>query len=139
MLHTLFTLFPASETPTNAFEPIPLRRFLVYFVVPHVITTLIAQDHQTSNFSNAHGILVESSDAGELINPEDDNDNELEEINRLTSFTLKRFNFHTSKGLGERPTQQENRSRENDAAGALVALQQAGKLPEAHNEVCVAT
>jgi len=76
--------------------------------------------------------MVESSDAGELINPED-NDNEVDEINWRTMLTLKRFNFHASDGLKQ--PNQENQSRENDAARALLALQQKCKPSGAQDEV----
>ncbi|KAI6137737.1 hypothetical protein BKA82DRAFT_4369575 [Pisolithus tinctorius] len=108
VMHTLLQLFPPT-TSTDAFQPLSLLQYLTYFVIPHVVCRFIAQDFSLLSTMPAHSIMVESNDVGKLINPERDDDDELDQIKRATTFTLKQRNL-------------EGRTI-HDAAKALVALQ----------------
>ncbi|KAI6149685.1 hypothetical protein BKA82DRAFT_4014184 [Pisolithus tinctorius] len=110
IMHTLLQLFPPT-TSTDAFQPLSLLQYLTYFVIPHVVCRFIAQDFGLLSTMPAHSIMVESNDVGKLINPEHDDDDELDQIKRATTFALKQRNL-------------EGRTI-HDAAKALVALQYA--------------
>ncbi|KAI6001304.1 hypothetical protein EDD15DRAFT_2361664 [Pisolithus albus] len=107
VMHMLLQLFPLT-TPTDAFQPLSLMQYLSYFVTPHIFCQLIAEDYGGATTINAQKIMYESSDVGELVNPECDDDDELDQIKCKTTLALRK---RTSDG---RTTQ--------DAASALVAL-----------------
>ncbi|KAI6024553.1 hypothetical protein EDC04DRAFT_2516921, partial [Pisolithus marmoratus] len=69
IMHTLLQLFPPT-TSTDAFQPLSLLQYFSYFVVPHIACQLIAEDFSISTTTSAYKLMVESSDVGELINPE---------------------------------------------------------------------
>ncbi|KAI5981452.1 hypothetical protein EDD15DRAFT_2203956 [Pisolithus albus] len=107
VMHMLLQLFLLT-TPTDAFQPLSLMQYLSYFVTPHIFCQLIAEDYGGATTINAQKIMYESSDVGELVNPECDDDDELDQIKCKTTLALRK---RTSDG---RTTQ--------DAASALVAL-----------------
>ncbi|KAH0828634.1 hypothetical protein J3R83DRAFT_2978 [Lanmaoa asiatica] len=88
VMHTLLHLF-RRNVPTNAFQPLPVMHYLCYFVVPHVVARLICQDYNTSMLMNGCNIMEASSDIGELINPERDDDSELDCINQKTTVMFR--------------------------------------------------
>ncbi|KAI5997185.1 hypothetical protein EDC04DRAFT_2585189 [Pisolithus marmoratus] len=108
IMHTLIQLFPLT-TLTDAFQPLSLRQYFAYFVIPHIACRLIAEDLSISATMNAYKVMVESSNVGELINPERDDDNELDLIKHRTMLVLRQ------RALGGRTI--------HDAAKALVSLQ----------------
>ena len=83
VMHILLQLFRCN-TPTDAFHPLPLMHYMCYFMVPHVIMHLICQDYNTSVLMNGYNIMEASSDVGELINLEHDDDSKLNYINQKT-------------------------------------------------------
>ncbi|KAI5984002.1 hypothetical protein EDD15DRAFT_2375721 [Pisolithus albus] len=107
VMHMLLQLF-LPTTPTDTFQPLSLMQYLSYFITPHIFCQLIAEDYGGATTINAQKIMYESSDVGELVNPECDDDDELDQIKCKTTLTLRK---RTSDG---RTTQ--------DAASALVAL-----------------
>lgn len=107
VMHTLLQLFPPT-TPTDAFQPLSFLQYLSYFITPHIFCQLIAEDYGGVTTVNAQKIMYESSDVGELVNPERDDDDELDQIKRKTTLALR------NRTLDGRTTQ--------DAANALIAL-----------------
>ncbi|KAI6153204.1 hypothetical protein BKA82DRAFT_3940365, partial [Pisolithus tinctorius] len=81
VMHTLLQLFPPTMS-TDAFQPLSLLQYLTYFIIPHVVCRFISQDFGLLLTMPAHNIMVESNDVGELINPEHDDDDELDQIKR---------------------------------------------------------
>ena len=76
-MHTLLGLFPAQKLEGgHAFSPLPNHYFFSYFLVPHVVASLIADDFATT-ISNGHSDMIESSNPSKLVNPERDDDDEL--------------------------------------------------------------
>ncbi|KAH0826086.1 hypothetical protein J3R83DRAFT_11684 [Lanmaoa asiatica] len=119
VLHTLSQLFPLRNTTTDAFHPLPILHYLSYFIVPHVISRLIAQDCKKTTDISAYGIMVASSDAGEHINPDRDDDPEIDMINHKTTIALKRAAVDR---------QQDSEDLETVAAKALVCLRRGGEV-----------
>ncbi|KAI5995020.1 hypothetical protein EDD15DRAFT_2365927 [Pisolithus albus] len=112
ILHILLQLFPPN-TPTDAFQPLSLWQFFTYVVVPHTVCQLIVEDFNLTTTINAYKLMVESSDVSELINPDCDDDDELDRIKHMTTLALKQRISHGGTV--------------HDAAKALVALQYSKK------------
>ncbi|KAI5994937.1 hypothetical protein F5J12DRAFT_962200 [Pisolithus orientalis] len=110
VMHMLLQLFPPM-TSTDAFQPLSLLQHLTYFIIPHVVCQFIAQDFGLLSTMPTHNIMVESNDVGELINPEHNDDDELNQIKRAMTFALKQRNLEGQTI--------------HDAAKALVTLQYA--------------
>lgn len=89
IMHTLLQLFPPSSTTTDAFKPLPLLHYFSYFLVPHIISRFICEDCKKGSQICAYSIMTASSDAGESINPERDDDDEVDTINHRTTVALK--------------------------------------------------
>ncbi|KIK97908.1 hypothetical protein PAXRUDRAFT_69947, partial [Paxillus rubicundulus Ve08.2h10] len=79
IMHTLLGLFPIQTTSTNAFKPLSHFHFFTYFLVPHIAAKLIAEDYKTT-IANGYSHMTASSDVGALLNPENDEDAELDNI-----------------------------------------------------------
>lgn len=102
----------APESSDNAFHPLPILHYLSYFVVPHVICRLVAQDCGNSSDVSAFSIMEASSDAGEHIHLDRDDDDEIDTINHRTTIALKRT-----------AVDKQRDDLETVAAKALVSLQ----------------
>ena len=111
-MHTLSQLFPLRNTTTDAFHPLPILHYLSYFVVPHIISRLITQDCGKSSDMSTYSIMEASSDAGEHINPDQDDDPEIDMINHKTTIVLKRA-----------AVDKQREDLEMVAAKALISLQ----------------
>jgi len=74
-------MFNPHTTPDNAFWPLDFLNFSHYFLVPYVAHHLIADDLKCS-LSDAYKVMIDSSDTGESLHPEDDDDKELDVIQR---------------------------------------------------------
>jgi hypothetical protein len=72
-------MFDPSSTPTNSFSPLTLSRFTEIFLVPFIVCHLIAQDLGCST-KEAHKVMIESGDVGERLQPQKDDDKELDDI-----------------------------------------------------------
>ena len=68
---------PAAPCP--AFQPLSLAKTTAYFLVPYVAHRLIAQDLECS-LDAVYKTMIDSSDAGNALHPERDDDEELTEI-----------------------------------------------------------
>jgi hypothetical protein len=68
---TLFRMFPVEHTSTKLISPLTIRLFTAYIWIPHVATTLIAQDFNES-MEDARKRMIESGAFGEAIHPADD-------------------------------------------------------------------
>ncbi|KAI6009543.1 hypothetical protein F5J12DRAFT_782057 [Pisolithus orientalis] len=82
--------------PSNVFSDIgklTLQIYLTYFIIPHVTCQFITQDFGLLSTMPAHNIMVESNDVGKLINPEHNDDEELNQIKCAMTFTLKQRNL----------------------------------------------
>jgi len=93
-MHTLFGLFPSQSTVMDAFKPLPYLHYFTYFLVPHIVTKLITEDFKTTVL-NAHRYMISSSDAGELVHPESDDDTELDGIYRQNLIFFKTWKLPT--------------------------------------------
>ncbi|KAG8215158.1 hypothetical protein J3R82DRAFT_8657 [Butyriboletus roseoflavus] len=83
--HTLLGLFPAVKVPIDVLQPLRSHvQLLTYVLVPYCAARLIAEDLKEGYFC-----MLASSDVGEVVNPERDDDEELDEIYRqnIMSFT----------------------------------------------------
>ncbi|KAI5983265.1 hypothetical protein EDC04DRAFT_2915068 [Pisolithus marmoratus] len=109
IMHTLLQVFPPS-TSTDTFQPLSLWQYLCYVVVLHIVCQLILEDLGISTTINTYKIMLESSDAGELIHPEHDDDEELDLIKHKTTLALKQIRTWEDSMI-------------HDAAKVLVALQ----------------
>ncbi|KAL4079706.1 hypothetical protein J3A83DRAFT_4368516 [Scleroderma citrinum] len=112
--HTLIGLFPVSSELAAALQPLLHTQFMTYFLVPHIAALLIAEDYGYMMVTRGCKIMVDSSDAGALIHPEDDHDAKLEEIfqRNIITFQLKQLEILTCKV-----------DSTQDAAQALLELQ----------------
>ncbi|KAG8219175.1 hypothetical protein J3R82DRAFT_4945 [Butyriboletus roseoflavus] len=81
VLHTLLRLFPSQTMVTDAFKPLPYHHYFTYFLVPHIVANLIAEDLSTTVL-NAHWTMISSSNAGELLHPKSDDNPKLDAIYR---------------------------------------------------------
>jgi hypothetical protein len=60
-----------------------------YFLVPHIACTLIAQDLDCS-IETAYEEMIASGDVGKNLQPEDDDDPELEKVFKMNMTNIKR-------------------------------------------------
>ncbi|KAL4072413.1 hypothetical protein V8B97DRAFT_1917195 [Scleroderma yunnanense] len=112
--HTLIGLFPVSSELAAALQPLSHTQFMTYFLVPHIAALLIAEDYGYMMVTRGCKIMVNSSDAGALMHPEDDHDAKLEEIfqRNIITFQLKQLEILTCEV-----------DSTQDAAQALLELQ----------------
>jgi hypothetical protein len=75
----LLRMFNPRKTSSDAFSQFSLSNFTQYFLVPYVAHNLIAEDLRQSP-KRAFDKMLESSNAGESLHPEVDDDDELEGI-----------------------------------------------------------
>ncbi|KAI5991734.1 hypothetical protein F5J12DRAFT_786279 [Pisolithus orientalis] len=105
-------------------------KFTTYFMVPYVVTLLIADDYSPTTVVKAHKIMVASSDAGSLIHPTNDDDTELEEIfhRNIVAFRLKQLELLTHEATSDTW----------DATQALLELQgqmqKASPIPSSYDD-----
>lgn len=88
--HTLLGLFPAVKVLIDVLRPLRSHvQLLTYMMVPYCAARLIAEDQGLPSIEEGYSCMLASSDVGELINPERDEDEELDEIYRqnIMSFT----------------------------------------------------
>jgi hypothetical protein len=74
---TLMRMFNPATTPSDGFAPLSLGQFSQLILVPYVARLLIMED-LTCSMTEAYQEMVDSSDAGRSLYPEDDEDLELE-------------------------------------------------------------
>ncbi|KAI5987008.1 hypothetical protein F5J12DRAFT_561084 [Pisolithus orientalis] len=98
VMHTLLQLFPPT-TSTDAFQPLSLLQYPTYFIIPHVVCQFIAQDFGLLSTMPVHNIMVESNDVGELINPERNDDDELDQINVQRHSLLNRETSRAERSM----------------------------------------
>jgi hypothetical protein len=75
----LLRFFDLNTTPKTSFSPLTPKQLTECFLVPYVACRLIEQDLKCS-FSDAHDVMVASSNNGTTLQPENDNDKELDDI-----------------------------------------------------------
>ena len=64
-------------TEMESISPLDLSSFTTYFLVPYVTCHLIKDDFDCS-VEDAYKTMLESADAGYSLNPQDDDDDELD-------------------------------------------------------------
>ncbi|KAG8213439.1 hypothetical protein J3R82DRAFT_11952 [Butyriboletus roseoflavus] len=97
--------------------------YLCYIVTPHIVSQLIMQDLNISSFVSAYNTMVASSDVGDSIHMNEDDDDEADLINHKTTLSFKGHAMHEREGI-------------EAAARTLVSLQNY-KAPEPGNKVCL--
>ncbi|KAG9309378.1 hypothetical protein JVU11DRAFT_10620 [Chiua virens] len=88
IMQTLLGMFPPTTTPWDAFDPLPYIYFFDYVLVPYTAARLICQDLLSDNPAAGYLAMVDSSDVGDAIHREHDDDKELQAIcDRIMTFS----------------------------------------------------
>jgi hypothetical protein len=68
-----------------------------HIVIPFAANKLIALDHSIC-MAEAYKVMTESSELGDLLHPDDDDDEEIDEVKKATQDFMKQYGRDSFKG-----------------------------------------
>ncbi|KAH7905692.1 hypothetical protein BJ138DRAFT_1105781 [Hygrophoropsis aurantiaca] len=121
IMHTLFRLF-LPTTSNASISPLTVAQFTTYFLAPYIAMSLIAEDMGIF-IEQGYEEMIASNEVGQSLNPEEDDDEELEAIFKA-NLQLARMEAPTMQA----PARQAAVS-ENDRLAADMLLQISREKP----------